>query len=247
MTVLETEACPVTGPDPGPAAMAGELVDFRWDAAADAGGDPDAEALARLGRWFAEHLARPHPQLGRPGQVCPFVESASRAGTLLVHTRGPWDAIDDPAAPDAALDGLVIEMERTFRTTSWAHPNRSLWAVVVALPRLAREHWGGLDLVQARSKTRLAEAGLMLGQFHPDCWETAARNPGFLVSRSPVPMLALRSMAFHDIFFLDSEPRLFDAYSRRYGRHYGQHRPGIDPVFRRRFESARQKFEGAHS
>lgn len=243
MTVLEIEAAP----DPGPAAPADDLAGFRWAAGPDTADGPDAEALARLGRWFAEHLARPHPQLGRPGQVCPFVESANRAGTLLVRTGGLPDALADTGALDAALDGLVAEMEQTFRTTCWAHPNRNLRALVVALPRLARERWGGLDLVQARSKTRLAEAGLMLGQFHPDCREAAARNPDFLVSRSPVPMLALRSMAFHDIFFLDSEPRLFRAYSRRYGRHYGQQRPGIDPVFRRRFESARQKFEGAHS
>jgi hypothetical protein len=229
MTVLEVEAGPVAVPGPG-----------------DEAGD-DAEALARLGRWFTEHLARPHPRLGRPGQVCPFLESASRAGTLLVHTRTLPDAATGPEALGAVLDGLVVEMERTFRTTSWAHPNRNLRTLVVALPRLAREHWGGLDLVQARSKPRLAEAGLMLGQFHPDCWEPAARNPDFLVSRSPVPILALRSMAFHDILFLDSDRRLFHAYSRRFGRHYRQTRPGIDPVFRRRFESARRRFEGVHS
>ncbi|MBC3841000.1 hypothetical protein GXW82_14095 [Streptacidiphilus sp. 4-A2] len=206
----------------------------------------DAEAL-RWGRWFDEYLARPHPQLGRPGQVCPFVESAGRAGTLLLHSRGLPEAHSGATALATALDQVVAEMERTFRTTAWAHPNRNLRALVFALPRLAREHWGGLDLVQARSKARLAEAGLMLGQFHPDCRDAAARNPRFPVSRSPVPMLALRAMAFHDIFFLDSELQLFRAYSRRYGRHYGKHRPGIDPVFRRRFESARQKFEGAHS
>ncbi|TDT97563.1 hypothetical protein EDD99_5713 [Streptomyces sp. 846.5] len=206
----------------------------------------DTGTLDLLKRWITEFLARPHPQLGRTGQVCPFVEPASRAGTLLVVTRaGPDDTTPD-GARDAALDGIVGEMERTFRTTSWANPNRNLHALVVALPRLPRRHWEGLDLAQARWKVRLAEAGLMLGQFHPDCRETAARNPEFLVSRSPVPMLALRSMAFHDVLFLDSEPQLFRAYSRRYGRRYEQSRSGIDPVFCRRFESARLKFEGAH-
>ena len=219
-TGLQTAPAPAVGAVAGAAAM------------------PDAEALELARRWCGEFLARPHPLIGRAGQVCPFVESVTRAGTLLVRTRR---TTADESADDAALDRVVAEMERTFRTAAWAHRNRTLRALLVVLPDLPQAHWERLDRLQSRVKAELAERGLMLGQFHPACPEAAVRNPEFLVSRSPVPMLALRTMAFHDILFLDSDRRLFSAYAREFGRRFAG-TSGIDPVFRSRYEAARKRF-----
>lgn len=87
-----------------------------------------------------------------------------------------------------------------------------------------------LDEGHALAKPELVGRGLMLAQCHPDCDERAARNPEFEVSRSPVPMLAMRWMAFHDVLFLDSDPEWFTAYEERYG---GRHERGsiADPLF----------------
>jgi len=43
--------------------------------------DP-ASPLGRVVSWIRGFLARPHPQLGRPGLVCPFVPAALKLDTI---------------------------------------------------------------------------------------------------------------------------------------------------------------------
>jgi hypothetical protein len=80
----------------------------------------------------------------------------------------------------------------------------------------------------------------MLGQFHPRCPEPAARNPGFLVSRSPVPMFAISWMAFHDILFPHHKPAWFAQYAERFGRRY-RSRPNVEPLFLDLFHRAAEQ------
>lgn len=77
----------------------------------------------------------------------------------------------------------------------------------------------------------------MLGQFHSRCEQGAARNPGFRVSRSPLPMLALRWMALHDVLFLHDDPHRFTTYEDRFGTVYRSGRT-VDPLFTRLYQQA---------
>ncbi|MER5729833.1 DUF6875 domain-containing protein [Streptomyces sp. NPDC002138] len=190
-----------------------------------------ARAEAVVQDWLRDYVSRPHEQLGRGGDVCPFVEPAARAGTLMMHTRtGLADA------DGAELRSLVRDMARTFRTTHWPRTNPTMYAYVLILPDLPRAQWAELDAVQAALKAELAEGGLMLGQFHPECPEPAARNPQFPVSRSPVPLLAMRNMALHDVLFLHNDSRLFAEYQHRFGGRY-ERGAVADPLLRSSYEA----------
>lgn len=196
----------------------------------------DADAVARMREWFDAYLSQPHELLGRPGHVCPFVEPARQAGTLRVEVRR---VRGDTSAEE--LRGLAAEMEELFDRTQWAHANRTLRALVFVLPDLPEESWTDLDGLQAALKPGLATRGLMFGQFHPRCPERSARNPAFEVSRSPLPMLAMRNMSVHDILFLDEEPVEFAAYAARFGSRCA--RPGaVDTALASRFAAARLRF-----
>ncbi|WP_330328602.1 hypothetical protein OHS33_01840 [Streptomyces sp. NBC_00536] len=188
-----------------------------------------AEAVVQ--EWLRDYVSQPHEQLGRDGDVCPFVEPAARAGTLMMHTRTGLTE-----ARGAELRALVREMARTFRTTRWPRTNPTMYAYVLILPDLPREQWAELDAVQAGLKAELAEGGLMLGQFHPECPEPAARNPQFPVSRSPVPLLAMRNMALHDVLFLHNDSRLFAEYQHRFGTRY-ERGAVADPLLRSSYEA----------
>ncbi|MDJ0383055.1 DUF6875 domain-containing protein [Streptomyces sp. G-G2] len=188
-----------------------------------------AEAVVQ--RWLRDYVSRPHGQLGRDGDVCPFVEPAARAGTLMMHTRTGLAHVDG-----SELRALVRDMARTFRTTHWPRSNPTMYAYVLILPDLPRELWSELDTVQAVLKAELAEAGLMLGQFHPECPEPAARNADFAVSRSPVPLLAMRNMALHDVLFLHNDTRLFAEYQHRFGTRY-ERGAVADPLLRSSYEA----------
>lgn len=170
---------------------------------------------AELAHWLKEYVCRPHPELGRDGAVCPFVEPAARSETLVVRTRTGL-----AGAGHEHVRALVRDLARTFRATRWARTNPNLHAMVLLLPDLAQPQWRHLDAVQAELKTELAGEGLMLGQFHPECPEPAARNPDFMVSRSPVPLLAMRNMALHDVLFLHHDPEMFAHYRSRFGARY---------------------------
>ncbi|MFI9722600.1 DUF6875 domain-containing protein [Streptomyces sp. NPDC052396] len=195
---------------------------------------PVSAALEIARRWFREYLTRSHQLIGRSGPVCPFVEPALKAGSLETRV---WDT-----APDTDTAGLVRIIRRlteTFDAMAWQGRNRTLHALVVVLPGLPPGRLPLMDRAHSLMKTELAQRGLMLGQFHAACDERAARNREFPVSRSPVPMFALRHMAFHDVMFLHTDPRWFAAYRARYGARY---RSGSvpDPLFAEIFAQAQR-------
>ncbi|UNO42704.1 hypothetical protein KGS77_28165 [Streptomyces sp. MST-110588] len=159
-----------------------------------------------------------------------------KAGTLDVRE---WDVGPDIDVPGVV--GVIDRMRETFDHIEWAGRNRTLRALVVVLRGIGPDRYRVLDAAHARRKTTLAREGLMLGQFHPQCDERAARNRELLVSRSPVPMFALRHMAFHDVMFLNADPRWFDAYRRRYGKRYRQGSVP-DPFFAQVFQEAQAKW-----
>jgi uncharacterized protein DUF6875 len=174
-------------------------------------------ALEAAHDWIRDYLCKPHESIGRTGAVCPFVEPSLRADCLVVEE---W-----PVDEDAGLDEVVMLIRRMvdrFGEIEWASTNATLHALVVVLPDLAGERARLLDLAHGKLKPQLVRRGLMLGQFHPECDDPAARNPEFPVSKSPVPMLALRHIAFHDVLFLNSDPGWFSHYAGRYGKRYAK-------------------------
>jgi hypothetical protein len=202
---------------------------------------PDPEIEATVDHWLREYVSRPHPELGRSGAVCPFVAPAMRVGSLAIaqHTglarTGPAHLAEDE------LRELIHRMARDFEEREWAHSNATLHSLVLVLPDLPPSRWSALDRLQAELKAELADRGLMLGQFHPQCPEPAARNPFFAVSRSPVPLLAMRRMALHDVLFLQHDRGYFAAYRRRFADRYEQGTV-TDPLFRDAYQRASDAF-----
>ncbi|MEZ0095767.1 DUF6875 domain-containing protein [Streptacidiphilus sp. EB129] len=187
-------------------------------------------------RWLEEYTAKPHEELGRKGAVCPFVEPSMKAGSLHMLARNGFAEADTEA-----LVALVRDLVNTFRVTRWRHSNPTLHTLLMVLPDLPESRWSLLDDVQAAVKAEMARDGLMLGQFHPNCAEPAARNARFAVSQSPVPLLALRHMALHDVLFLHNDREMFAEYRVRFGDRY-ERGAAVDPKFREVYDEAIAKF-----
>jgi len=124
-------------------------------------------------------------------------------------------------------------------TTMVTGRNPLLRALVVVISGLTEPSL--LDEVHVAVKSMIVERGLMIGQFHPRCTERAVRNSGFAVGRSPVPMLAVRHMAVHDIVFLDRKREWFAAYEDRFKSRYGPDSL-LDPLYRAKWARARARF-----
>ncbi|MEV6276242.1 DUF6875 domain-containing protein [Nocardia sp. NPDC051832] len=181
-----------------------------WNVYADtARWEREGAAAVTLLRWMTEHLPRPHPELGRPGPVCPFVRQSmdrqlvwagSAAGGDALTARQMLDIVDDAFQ---AYRGLISE------NSSEAHR----LTLITVFPALTR-----YELIDAAHQDRKSEAvrdGLMLGQFYPGCAVPGLWNRDFHPLDAPVPMLVLRPMMSTDFPFLVARKDWLYAYLTR--------------------------------
>ncbi|KAK1184905.1 polyprenyl synthetase family protein [Streptomyces sp. NBS 14/10] len=212
----------------------------RSDTARSSSVRSDSEGLPSYGTtkalihdWLNGYIAQPNDRLGRGGAVCPFVAPSLRAGSLEIQVR---------TVGSAPVVGTVIDMVHhaldEFDLIEWEGSNPALRSLLVAMPDLAPTECHLLDEAHRAVKSAAVRRGMMIGQFHPLCEEPAARNPGFRVNRSPVPLVAIRPMALHDILFLKDRKDWFDEYHRRFGSHYKPSRDAIEPLFVELFQRA---------
>ncbi|PZT73881.1 hypothetical protein DNK56_14435 [Streptomyces sp. AC1-42W] len=193
--------------------------------------------LAEIDTWLTEYISASHPEIGRTGPICPFVAPSRKNNTLEVRLRLVGQ---DPTAE--LLEEVARSSLREYELLSWQGRNPMLRALVVVLSDLRSEDTPLLDLAQSRVKDDFVARGLMIGQFHQNCEVTAARNPRFAVSRAPVPVLAVRAIALHDIFFLHDHPHWFHQYREKFGKSYGPDATAMDPALQDLYRRAEQAY-----
>lgn len=163
-------------------------------------------ALRQIADWLEGTVSRPHPALGRSGEVCPWTRRTIDLGKLLL---APIET-DDAADADAVVLGL-LERFSSLQPTSGADAGfRSVIGVFCRLdPGTAADFVVG---VHARLKPTFLERGLMLGEFYPTNDKPGIRNPDFRPLRSPVPLLVVRMMVEADLEFLLDRDEFVEAY-----------------------------------
>ncbi|GGL10880.1 DUF6875 domain-containing protein [Nocardia jinanensis] len=162
-----------------------------------------------LRRWLRGHLNRPHPQLGRPGPVCPFTGPA-------IAKRLVWVGIVDGTDIDQdRMRTIVDDMVDIFPTLSPQDgAGSALRTTMAVFPDLT--DYDMIDTVQQAGKDQFVELGLMLGQFYPGCAEGGLWNSDFRPLDAPLPMLAVRQMVGTDYPFLVSRPNHLSAYLKQF-------------------------------
>lgn len=173
--------------------------------------DPTSEDI--LSDWLDAYIGQPHGDMGRDGPICPYVPTAV-SHNLVVCLGRHWI----PGETDArgAVTDHILDTIAEFQTRAWPIEHPELRAVIAAIPDLPREQWPLLDDVQQSVKGRVVTGGLMLGQFHLDSHVPAARNASFFPSAAPLPLVVVRQMARHDLWFLHQRADWFRAYQKRF-------------------------------
>jgi hypothetical protein len=180
---------------------------------------PDDAPMAVILAWVNSFLARPHPDVGRPGPVCPFTPTALALDTI-------WLTEIEETDPDRDTIVRLIGQYRDLflQIEPRSGPMAINKTILVVFPHLGGDAAKLIDEAQSELKASFVELGLMLGEFHADNESPGLRNPEFRPLRSPVPMLAIRHMVESDLPFLRrsiDEPGIRAAYLRSYLRRLG--------------------------
>ncbi|APA98900.1 DUF6875 domain-containing protein [Nocardia seriolae] len=167
--------------------------------------ESQGDAAGVLTRWVRDHLMRPHPDLGRPGPVCPFVRHG-------VTRQLIWAGLADGDDISAERMNLIVddafELYRGLRQEFPAEARGS--TLVTVFPGLTR--YDVVDAVHRERNPEVVSQGLMLGQFYPGCTVPGLWDSDFHPLDSPLPMLVLRSMMSTDFPFLAAEADWLYAY-----------------------------------
>lgn len=160
----------------------------------------DLEPLQQTVAWMRSFLAKPHPNLGRTGPVCPFVPISISIDTIYLCVPNT-----SPGGGPEEIEEVVNRFRDIFLEL---HPkdgddaiNKSL---LMVFPKVELKDARRLiDEVQARLKPRFTRYGLMLGEFHELNETPGLRNAAFFPLRSPLCMLVIRYMVESDLPFLE--------------------------------------------
>ncbi|MGK5730365.1 DUF6875 domain-containing protein [Streptomyces sp. URMC 124] len=191
------------------------------------------DVLGPVDDWVRGRIARPHPDLGRRGAVCPFVPLAQRLGLIRYALAEP--PVHDEAglaAAAAALKAHWLAMEPR------RGPHTIDKTIVLVLPGVAA---GTVVRVHERLKPEFVAEGMMLGEFFPGHPGPGLHNRGFRPLHSDTPLLVARSMVGNDLPFL-AEERYPPARRAGFVEAFLRHQPGASPEARQR---ARAELERA--
>jgi hypothetical protein len=149
--------------------------------------------------WIRSYLARPHPQLGRQGAVCPFAQTALDYDTIriaVVRLRS-----DNKRAE--ILDAIKYHLA-AFVSAPGPSDEQVFHATLILFPDVSLEEAPDLiDRIKEELKPSFVQQGLMLGEFHRHNESPGLHNPDFKPLRSPIPILAIRRMVSTDFVFLN--------------------------------------------
>jgi len=172
-----------------------------------------AKAVLECGKWLEDYLGQPHPQLGRTGEICPYIKSAIRKSHVSYRC---YDEVTELSVERMA-EILLFEGVALERALDPKDPDSDFTAVCVLFPRLRGEDFANAAGAHARIKGALMSRGTMLAVFFPGFEKQGIYNPEFKLYQSPFPIAALRPMAVRDLPFVEFNREAFEEYRRRFG------------------------------
>ncbi|QNE04427.1 DUF6875 domain-containing protein [Croceicoccus marinus] len=171
------------------------------------------DALSKMACFVSRHLTSKHPDLGRPGPICPFARQGSASGGIRFADCSAG------RGEEAQIGEIMARVRSDF--LAWGEGSgipHVLRAYVVTFSALeGAEDAAMIERVQKQLKPDYVESGLMIGQFFPGCEEGGIRNPAFRPLNAPVISLAVRYMTLPDAPFMLGDPRFRAAFIAHHG------------------------------
>jgi hypothetical protein len=189
-------------------------------------------------KWAREYLARPHPDLGRKGPICPFVQHAIDIDRFLMTFH---DEVDGSSARQ--LRRVVLDEAAGFqRRYPQEGRDGGFTSLLLVFPKLPEQRLGLLDRVHDELKSHLMSHDLMSSPFHELCTKKAITGSGFEAYRAPFAAFVIRHMDVRDIAFLGTNRPAFRRYREKYGTLYAQGKVSDEFGYVQLYEQACERF-----
>ncbi|MEU2431901.1 DUF6875 domain-containing protein [Streptomyces sp. NPDC007861] len=172
--------------------------------------------------WIEDFVAAPHPQLGRPGAICPNLPF------ILARRQLYWGSVDYAAVGSGAMPPArtltvlfrqaLAEAARIIEESGDTYRTAVVWVIESAPPHT---HRSVIEPAFQAIRSESIAAGIMVGCFHPYRRRRSRVQPELATMRSPVPMIAMRRLLRGDLDSVRDEPesrRAFDEYFTAYDR-----------------------------
>lgn len=191
------------------------------------------DRLAQADRWLHDYTARPHPDLGRDGVVCPYMVKALRRQYV---TMVGYDA----RRGDEPLLDLARELRSGLLRRAEELGSDRIYLVALAVPQGLPEPElkAMVGRAHAALKPEFVAMGLMVGDFWPEHDTIGLHNDDFRPFTSPLSMLGMRHIVPADLnFFIKHEPTAADRLRQleHYERNLG---PRLNEFWRERLDEA---------
>jgi len=170
--------------------------------------DPELlSAYLSVAQWVRSYLMRPHSDLGRSGDVCPFTTQAFRLDTIRI-------GVSQARGSDiASIKRCMRYCFREFALMPCPSSMRHFRTILVAFPQLqGPKGLEALKTVQKRLNIHCLLRGLMLAKFHAGADDPGLWNPAFRPLRSPIPLMVVRQLVKEDAPFAIRHPLLIPTY-----------------------------------
>ena len=164
--------------------------------------DAALRATFRAGlTWLKRFIMQTHADLGRKGAVCPFARPAHEARAL--H----FCALDVGEMNFDVFIDVMMRLTSFYNQFAGTMSMRSdlLSLCVFPINLRAESYYKYIECAHAMLKPFYMNAGLMLGEFHPLSAARGAHSETIFPMRSDMPIFVIRSIALHDILFIDRE------------------------------------------
>ena len=178
------------------------------------------QAIEQVVAWAQQYLCQPHPDLGRPGPVCPFVQSSMKKCIfyMTVYRGANLDA-------DEVFAAVMKYRDWFFHLEPREHKDAQYKSIQILFPDISvDEARRVIDGTQALLKPQYVERGIMVGEFHPGPPQKAGLwNADFRPLHCPVPLLSIRYMVATDYAFLKDDKQFMAAYLANFGHNVPSH------------------------
>ncbi len=155
--------------------------------------------------YLYDFLPNPHKNLGRKGDVCPFMKKALKLNSVEVKYY-PLIFFEK------TLENIILNNFENIR-------NKNIYnSIIMIFPDTQTTK---ILKLQEKLKKYIVSEGYMIGEFYKNNLQTGLHNNNFFPLQTIVCCIALRKMVVGDKIFLNSE-KYEETIRKEYIKYYNQ-------------------------